>query len=86
MQLLQTSLSAVENAYQKAQAVEVLMAYVSDAQKAWSQGSDPNLSATTGQFDLTAELTSVDPSNAITEVTVSWGNEQELKQKFWLSR
>ena len=86
MQLLQTSLSAIDGAYQKAQAVEVLMAYVSDAQKAWSQGNNPDLATTTGPFDLTAELTSVDEFNAITEVTVSWGNEQELKQRFWLVR
>ena len=86
MQLLQTSLSAVDSAYQKALAIEVLMTYISDAQKAWAQGNNPDLSDTTGQFDLVAKLTSVDPSNAITEVTVSWGDEQELKQKFWLSR
>jgi len=86
LRLLQTSLSAIDSAHQKAQAAEVLMAYASDAQKAWSLGNDPDLSDTTEPFDLAAELTSVDEFNAIVKVTVSWGDEQKLTEEFWLPR
>lgn len=86
LQLLQTSLSAIDSAHQKAQAVEVLMTYASDAQKTWSQGNNPDLSATTGQFDLAVERTSVDEFNVILKVTVSWGDEQKLTEEFWLPR
>lgn len=86
LQLLQVGLSAIDRARTKAKAVEVLMTYLSDAQQAWGQGNNPELSRETGQLHLKAELTSIDQLNATTEVTVYWGNDNELAQTFWLSR
>lgn len=85
-QLLQTSLSAIDGAYQKGLAVEFLSAYHSDAQQAWVQGNNPKLSEETGQLTLKAELTPIDPFNATIGVTVFWGKDNELTQTFWLSR
>lgn len=86
LQLLQVGLSAIDRAHTKAKAVEVLMTYLSEAQQAWTQGNNPELSRKTGQLHLTAELTSIDQFNATTKVTVSWGKDNELTQTFWLSR
>ena len=86
LQLLQVGLSAIDRAHTKAKAVEVLMTYLSDAQQAWVQGNNPELPGETGQLHLKAELTSIDQFNATTEVTVSWGRDNELTQTFWLSR
>ncbi|WP_404398629.1 prepilin-type N-terminal cleavage/methylation domain-containing protein [Idiomarina loihiensis] len=86
LQLLQVGLSAIDHAHTKAKAVEILMTYLSDAQQAWGQGNNPELSRETSQLHLKAELTSIDQFNATTKVTVYWGNDNELTQTFWLSR
>lgn len=86
LKLLQVGLSAIDHAHTKAKAVEVLMTYLSEAQQAWVQGNNPELSGETGQLHLKAKLTSIDQFNATTEVTVYWGNDNELTQTFWLSR
>ena len=86
LQLLQVGLSAIDRAHTKAKAVEVLMTYLSEAQQTWHRGNNPKLSGTSGEFDLKAELISIDQFNATTEVTVSWGRDNELTQTFWLSR
>ena len=86
LRLLQVGLSAIDHAHTKAKAVEVLMTYLSEAQQTWTQGNNPKLSKETGQLHLTAELTPIDQFNATIEVTVYWGNDNELTQTFWLSR
>lgn len=86
LKLLQAGLSAIDRAHTKAKAVELFSAYRSEAQQAWAQGNNPELSGETGQLHLKAELTSIDQLNATIEVTVYWGNDNELAQTFWLSR
>ncbi|RUO67172.1 type IV pilus modification PilV family protein [Idiomarina ramblicola] len=86
LQLLQTSLSAIERASQKAQAAELMMTYTSDAQRAWSQENGLPSVVEVDSFLIESELIPMDQFTATAEVTVSWGNESKLRQQLWLSR
>ncbi|MGM0905989.1 MAG: type IV pilus modification PilV family protein [Pseudomonadota bacterium] len=86
LQLLQTSLSAIEKATQKAQAVELMMTYMSEAQQGWSQENDLPAVIKVDSFLIESETIPIDQFNATSEITVSWGSDNELTQSFWLSR
>ncbi|MDV6316953.1 Type II secretion pathway-like protein [Idiomarina sp. HP20-50] len=86
LQLIQNGLSAIDTAYQKARAVEVLMAYSSEVQKGWSLGDQPPAVVESGAFLIESEINEIDSFNATARVTVSWGKQNELTQRFWFTR
>lgn len=86
LQLLQSGLSAIDKAYKKTLAVELLSTYQSDAHKAWASGSIPSLIVEMDSLLIQSEVNEIDPSNATVKVTVSWGEDNKLTQRFWLSR
>lgn len=86
LKLLHVGLSAIEKAAQKAQAAELLVTYQIDAQKIWALGGTPSSVIDAAPFLITSEVKTINPFNATTKVTVSWGKDNQLTQTFWLSR